>query len=228
VVVFSKDGCPYCQQVKELFASLGVEPTVSEDGDLKESVFEISSQRTVPQVFIGGKLLGDAEATMAANESGALFGLLSAAGVEADGAKAGLTPGQLLEARKAMVPDPYIEDSLAERGVFADLKDGELPSSFPNLYSFDAATGKFELGYMERNKSYAKRPDDKELRVRDQEAEVSERKQTLELTLPTKGCAFKLRMVQEVTERWGIKFVAYMEGTFLLVLNIDCMRVACS
>jgi glutaredoxin len=213
VVIFVKDDCPYCQTVKELFQKLGVDPTYCDDKALKVEAFKVSGTPTVPQVFIGGKLLGNSEITAASNESGALFGLLSAAGVEADGAKARLNEEQMFVARQAMVPDPYIEDSLAERGFFAEIKDGELPHAFPNLYAFDASTGQFTLEYTEKNKAYAQRPDDKGLRVRDQEAEPGTRTQTLELQLPVGGAlSFKLQMNQEVTEKWGIKFIASVDA----------------
>ena len=85
------------------------------------------------------------------------------------------------------------------------------PPGWENLYYFDSNNGKFVLGYKERNKAYKHVPDDSGLRVREQEEEVSERKQELELTLPTQPLAFKVNVVPQVTERWGIKFVATVE-----------------
>jgi hypothetical protein len=83
-----------------------------------------------------------------------------------------------------MVPDPYIEDSLAKRNLLSQPTEGVLHESVENLYTFDRSTGIFNFEYMERNKSYENQPDDSKIRVRDQKPEPMERtaKVALELT----------------------------------------------
>ncbi|PLB46844.1 putative glutaredoxin [Aspergillus steynii IBT 23096] len=64
VVVFSKSYCPYCNESKKLLNSLGakfatVELDQLNDGAaLQDALQEISSQRTVPNIFIQQKHLG--------------------------------------------------------------------------------------------------------------------------------------------------------------------------
>eukprot|EP00850_Spirogloea_muscicola_P015703 SM000123S25815 [mRNA] locus=s123:54828:55508:+ [translate_table: standard] len=83
VMVFSKSYCPFCKKVKELFSSMNVKHKVYEldqeqDGSqIQEALTQEYHQRTVPFVFVGGKLLGGADATIAANKSGELQKLLS-------------------------------------------------------------------------------------------------------------------------------------------------------
>ncbi|KAJ5084500.1 hypothetical protein NUU61_009079 [Penicillium alfredii] len=64
VVVFSKSYCPYCNATKQLLNELGAKYTALEldqvdDGSAIQSALqEISSQRTVPNVFISQKHIG--------------------------------------------------------------------------------------------------------------------------------------------------------------------------
>lgn len=64
IFVASKSYCPYCKATKARFAQLGVEPYVIEldeveDGDeIQAALLELSSQRTVPNIFIGGEHIG--------------------------------------------------------------------------------------------------------------------------------------------------------------------------
>ena len=64
VVVYSKSWCPYCAQTKALFDSMdqpytAIELDNLEDGDkLQAALLEMTQQRTVPNVFIGGQHLG--------------------------------------------------------------------------------------------------------------------------------------------------------------------------
>ena len=63
-MVYSKSYCPYCSEVKSLFKELKVPAKVIElddlaDGDAVQSTLSgITGMRTVPQVFIGGELVG--------------------------------------------------------------------------------------------------------------------------------------------------------------------------
>ncbi|KAL0450685.1 UNVERIFIED_CONTAM: Glutaredoxin [Sesamum latifolium] len=64
VVVFSKTFCPFCVTVKELLTKLGVSFKAIEldkEGDgseIQSALAEWTGQRTVPNVFIGGKHIG--------------------------------------------------------------------------------------------------------------------------------------------------------------------------
>ncbi|KAH9648025.1 glutaredoxin-C1 [Citrus sinensis] len=67
VVVFSKTYCGYCRRVKQLLTQLGASYKAIELGEEREGE-EIQSaltawtgQRTVPNVFIGGKHIGGCE-----------------------------------------------------------------------------------------------------------------------------------------------------------------------
>lgn len=65
VFVASKSYCPYCKQTKQLLAQYkDAKPVILEldeldDGaELQAALAEITGQRTVPNVFIGGKHIG--------------------------------------------------------------------------------------------------------------------------------------------------------------------------
>eukprot|EP00252_Welwitschia_mirabilis_P012576 TRINITY_DN2771_c0_g1_i1.p1 TRINITY_DN2771_c0_g1~~TRINITY_DN2771_c0_g1_i1.p1 ORF type:complete len:119 (-),score=31.16 TRINITY_DN2771_c0_g1_i1:141-497(-) len=86
VVVFSKTYCPYCTEVKQLLQSLGAKmkvielDTESDGAEIQSALLEWSGQRTVPNVFIGGKHIGGCDATLAKHNSGQLEPLLKEAG----------------------------------------------------------------------------------------------------------------------------------------------------
>jgi glutaredoxin-like protein len=67
VVVFSKPGCPHCARAKGLLDSRGIRYTdFSQDQKVTVSVLRaVSGALTWPQVFIGGKLIGNADAVEA-------------------------------------------------------------------------------------------------------------------------------------------------------------------
>lgn len=64
VVVYSKSYCPFCTKTKSLFSGLGVDFKVIELDELAEgdsiqaALLDITKQRTVPNVFVGGQHLG--------------------------------------------------------------------------------------------------------------------------------------------------------------------------
>jgi len=64
VVMFSKPGCPHCARAKAVLKANGIAFTdISQDQKITTSVLRaVSGQMTWPQVFIGGKLIGDADA----------------------------------------------------------------------------------------------------------------------------------------------------------------------
>ncbi|EPS66621.1 glutaredoxin [Genlisea aurea] len=89
VVVFSKSYCPFCSKVKKLLAELGasfraVELDVEGDGsEIQAALAEWTGQRTVPNVFIGGKHIGGCDATTGIHKEGKLVPLLTEAGAVA-------------------------------------------------------------------------------------------------------------------------------------------------
>lgn len=74
VEVYTKDYCPYCVSVKELFDSLGLEYNEIEINSQEEmqKLIEKSGMMTVPQVFIGGELIGGYDDTKALHDAGDL------------------------------------------------------------------------------------------------------------------------------------------------------------
>ncbi|KAM0945815.1 putative thioredoxin-disulfide reductase [Dioscorea sansibarensis] len=86
VAVFSKTYCPFCVQVKELFTKLGttyktVELDVEGDGsEIQAALAQWTGQRTVPNVFIGGKHIGGCDNVMEKHNGGKLVPLLTEAG----------------------------------------------------------------------------------------------------------------------------------------------------
>jgi glutathione-dependent peroxiredoxin len=63
VVAFTKPGCPYCAKAKQVLRDNGVvfeEVSIGKDITFS-TVRAVSGKGTVPQVFIGGKLIGGSE-----------------------------------------------------------------------------------------------------------------------------------------------------------------------
>ncbi|EDK43311.1 conserved hypothetical protein [Lodderomyces elongisporus NRRL YB-4239] len=64
IFIASKTYCPYCQKTKQTIGSITkdayiIELDESEDGaEIQEALLEITGQRTVPNVFIGGQHVG--------------------------------------------------------------------------------------------------------------------------------------------------------------------------
>jgi glutaredoxin 3 len=87
VMVYSKTYCPFCSEVKSLFSNLAVDAKVVDldtlaDGDaIQDALMEVSGMRTVPQVFIGGELVGGCDDTMGAYRNGTLVTLLKSVGI---------------------------------------------------------------------------------------------------------------------------------------------------
>ncbi|XP_044512809.1 thioredoxin reductase 3 [Gracilinanus agilis] len=82
VMIFSKSYCPYSTKVKELFTTLGVKCEILEldlvdDGArVQEMLLEITSQRTVPNIFVNKIHMGGCDKTLQAHKSGYLQKLL--------------------------------------------------------------------------------------------------------------------------------------------------------
>ncbi|PWA67219.1 glutaredoxin [Artemisia annua] len=85
VVVFSKSYCPYCVSVKKLLTETGasfkaIELDQESDGSaIQSALHEWTGQRTVPNVFIGGKHIGGCDNTIALNQGGKLVPMLTEA-----------------------------------------------------------------------------------------------------------------------------------------------------
>ena len=64
VVIFSKPGCPHCARAKAALGDRGLSYTdISQSQHISSSVLRaVAGASTWPQVFIGGKLIGDADA----------------------------------------------------------------------------------------------------------------------------------------------------------------------
>jgi glutaredoxin 3 len=79
VLIYGRDGCPYCVKVKQLFDSKNVKyeyRNISVDAHFEEQVF--MNYITVPMVFINGNFIGGNSDTQALNDSGDLDPLLNA------------------------------------------------------------------------------------------------------------------------------------------------------
>jgi glutaredoxin len=60
-IVWSKHHCPFCDQAKALLAAKGIEFEEKKIGEgyTKEDLLEsVPTARTVPQIFLDGKLIG--------------------------------------------------------------------------------------------------------------------------------------------------------------------------
>ncbi|KAK7102055.1 thioredoxin reductase 1, cytoplasmic-like isoform X2 [Littorina saxatilis] len=89
VMVFSKTTCPFCLKIKDLFKSLNVQYGLleldnHEDGNnLQTALFEMSGQKTVPNVFVNGKHLGGCDDTLKAHADNRLIPLINSLPVQA-------------------------------------------------------------------------------------------------------------------------------------------------
>jgi len=76
IVIFSKTHCPYCKKAKEAIGALTplysvVELDVVKDGaEQQAALLELTGQKTVPNIFVGGKHVGGCDSTVAAIASG--------------------------------------------------------------------------------------------------------------------------------------------------------------
>jgi glutaredoxin 3 len=84
VEVYTTSYCPYCIQAKSLLRRKGVafeELDVSGDAALREKMIELSGgRRTVPEIFINGKIVGGYDELRALEAEGKLDPLLSEPG----------------------------------------------------------------------------------------------------------------------------------------------------
>eukprot|EP01120_Amphizonella_sp_Union-15-10_P006925 TRINITY_DN2291_c0_g2_i1.p1 TRINITY_DN2291_c0_g2~~TRINITY_DN2291_c0_g2_i1.p1 ORF type:complete len:128 (-),score=39.80 TRINITY_DN2291_c0_g2_i1:94-420(-) len=87
VYVYSKSYCPYCVNVKKVLKEIGVEFGVIEldeeknGADIQKALETLTSRRTVPSVWVGGKCIGGNDDVVAAKSSGKLKQIFDEAGV---------------------------------------------------------------------------------------------------------------------------------------------------
>lgn len=80
IKIFTKNSCPYCRRVKEFFDAKGLN---YEEIDLQNKPEELAALkektglRTVPQVFIGDKLIGGCDDTLKLDSEGKLDELVN-------------------------------------------------------------------------------------------------------------------------------------------------------
>jgi glutaredoxin 3 len=81
VEIYTTTYCPFCTRAKSLLKSKNiafVEIDVTEDDALREKMIELSGgRRSVPEIFINGKIVGGFDELKALNDAGKLDGLLS-------------------------------------------------------------------------------------------------------------------------------------------------------
>ncbi len=81
VEVYTTEYCPYCVRAKALLKSKGVqfeEIDVTDDAALRQRMVELSGgRRTVPEIFINGKIVGGYEELKALEDAGELDPLLA-------------------------------------------------------------------------------------------------------------------------------------------------------
>ena len=87
IVVYSKSYCPFCISTKDLLNRGGVSyklvelDQISNGSDIQNALKDISGQRTVPNIYIGGQHVGGNSDLQALAQQGKLAERLQAAGV---------------------------------------------------------------------------------------------------------------------------------------------------
>jgi glutaredoxin 3 len=81
VEIYTTTYCPFCMRAKSLLKSKGVafdEIDVTDDDELRAKMIELSGgRRTVPEIFINGKIVGGFDELKALDVAGKLDVLLS-------------------------------------------------------------------------------------------------------------------------------------------------------
>jgi glutaredoxin 3 len=81
VVIYTTKVCPYCVRAKMLLDRKGVayqDIDVSNDTERRQWLVTATGQRTVPQIFIGGKSVGGCDELQALDRAGKLEEMLNA------------------------------------------------------------------------------------------------------------------------------------------------------
>jgi glutaredoxin 3 len=81
VEIYTTTYCPFCTRAKSLLKSKNiafVEIDLTEDDALRAKMIELSGgRRSVPEIFINGKIIGGFDELKALNDAGKLDGLLA-------------------------------------------------------------------------------------------------------------------------------------------------------
>ncbi len=81
VEIYTTTYCPFCVRAKSLLKSKGVEFTeidVTDDDATRERMVELAGgRRTVPEIFVNGRIVGGYDELRALNERGELDTLLA-------------------------------------------------------------------------------------------------------------------------------------------------------
>lgn len=80
VEIYTKNYCAYCHRAKELLKIKGVEYTeydLSTDPDKEAEMVERAGRKTVPEIFIDGRLIGGCDDLFNLDEQGKLDTLLA-------------------------------------------------------------------------------------------------------------------------------------------------------
>ena len=75
IVIYTKEWCPFCAQAKALLRAKEMEwreVDVTHDERLRDEMLERSGRRSVPQIFLGGELVGGYDDLARLNASGEL------------------------------------------------------------------------------------------------------------------------------------------------------------
>ena len=82
VTVYTTENCPFCTRAKQLLDTRGVqyeEINLERDPRGRQALVEKTGMMTFPQVLVGDELIGGFTETLAADRSGRLQELLTAA-----------------------------------------------------------------------------------------------------------------------------------------------------
>jgi glutaredoxin 3 len=82
VTVYTTDPCSFCARVKQLLGARGIEfeeINLAKDPAGRAELLQRTGMMSFPQVIIGGELVGGFQETLAADQSGRLVELLTAA-----------------------------------------------------------------------------------------------------------------------------------------------------
>ena len=82
VTVYTTDPCSFCIRVKQLLGARGIEYdeiNLAKDPEGRAELLSRTGMMSFPQVIIGGELVGGFQETLAADQSGRLAELLTAA-----------------------------------------------------------------------------------------------------------------------------------------------------
>ena len=82
VEVYTTTFCPYCVRAKSLLKSKGIQFTeidVTDDAALRDKMVELAGgRRTVPEIFVNGKIVGGYDELKALDDAGQLDSMLAA------------------------------------------------------------------------------------------------------------------------------------------------------